>query len=78
MRSSKADPAFETSTERKYNVAKLVAPGRDVPFPPWQGMQYFASMFSGDADLRYISNDRYGSRKWTTARDVLEQHRQQG
>lgn len=44
---------------------------------PLQGMQYFASMFSGDANLRYINNDRYGRRKWTTARNVLEQHRQQ-
>lgn len=40
-------------------------------------MQYFASMFSGDANLGYINNDRYGRRKWTTSRDVLEQHRQQ-
>ncbi|MEN8584592.1 hypothetical protein ABFP37_17990 [Burkholderia sp. RS01] len=40
-------------------------------------MLYFASMFSGDAKLRHINNDRYGSRKWTSARDVLERHRQQ-
>ena len=38
---------------------------------------HFASMFSGDANLHHINNDRYGSRKWTTARDILEQHRQQ-
>ena len=58
-------------------AVKALTPASDEPFPPWQGMQYFASMFSGDANLRYINNDRYGSRKWTTARDVLEQHRQQ-
>lgn len=57
---------------------KILMPATDEPFPPWQGMQYFASMFSGDANLRYLDNDRYGSRKWTTARDVLAQHRQQG
>jgi hypothetical protein len=34
-------------------------------------------MFSGGANLRYINSDRYGSRKWTTNRDVLEQHCQQ-
>ena len=34
-------------------------------------------MLSGDANLRFINNDRYGSRKWTTARDILIQHRQQ-
>lgn len=56
-------------------VVRVLMPATDEPFPPWQGMQYFASMFSGDANLRYIDNDRYGSRKWTTARDVLEQHR---
>lgn len=56
-------------------AVKALMPASDDPFPPWQGMQYFASMFSGDANLRYISNDRYGSRTWTTARDVLEEHR---
>ena len=57
---------------------KALMPASNEPFPPWQGMQYFASMFSGDANLRYLSNDRYGGRTWTTARDVLAQHRQQG
>ena len=55
-------------------AVRVLMPATDEPFPPWQGMQYFASMFSGDAVLRYTDNDRYGSRKWTTARDVLEQH----
>jgi hypothetical protein len=58
-------------------AVKALMPASTEPFPPWQGMQYFASMFSGDANLRYINNDRYGSRKWKTARDVLEQHHQQ-
>lgn len=58
-------------------AVRTLMPASTEPFPPWQGMQYFASMFSGDANLRYINNDRYGSRRWTTARDVLEQHRQQ-
>ena len=57
-------------------AVKGLMPASDEPFPPWQGMQYFASMFSGDATLRYIDNDRYGSRTWTTARDVLKQYRQ--
>lgn len=57
---------------------KAFMPASNEPFPPWQGMQYFASMFSGDANLRYLSNNRYGVRTWTTARDVLAQHRQQG
>jgi len=56
---------------------KALMPASDEPFPPWQGMQYFANMFSGDATLNYVSNDRYGSRTWTTARDILDQHVQQ-
>ncbi|MFE5839430.1 NmrA family NAD(P)-binding protein [Arthrobacter sp. NPDC056493] len=58
-------------------AVRALMPASAEPFPPWQGMQYFASMFSGDAKLRYTNNDRYGTRKWTTARDVLGQHRQQ-
>jgi uncharacterized protein YbjT (DUF2867 family) len=58
-------------------AVQALMPASDEPFPPWQGMQYFASMFSGDANLRHINNDRYGRRTWTTARDILIQHRQQ-
>ncbi|CAI3803863.1 NmrA family NAD(P)-binding protein [Pseudarthrobacter sp. MM222] len=57
-------------------AVRALAPASNEPFPPWQGMQYFASMFSGDANLRYTNNDRYGSREWMTARDVLAEHRQ--
>jgi hypothetical protein len=28
-------------------------------------------MFSGDAQLRHVDNDRYGPERWTTVRDVL-------
>jgi uncharacterized protein YbjT (DUF2867 family) len=58
-------------------AVRALAPASKEPFPPWQGMQYFASMFSGDANLRYTNNDRYGRREWMTARDVLVEHRQQ-
>lgn len=40
-------------------------------FPAWQGMQYLVSMYSGDATLRHVDNDRYGSTSWVSARDVL-------
>jgi uncharacterized protein YbjT (DUF2867 family) len=43
-------------------------------FPAWQGMQYFVSMFSGQAQLRHVDNDRYGSLDWTSVRDVLQAH----
>jgi uncharacterized protein YbjT (DUF2867 family) len=55
-------------------AVRALMPASNQPFPPWQGMQYFASMFSGDAVLRYTHNDRYGSRDWATARDVLAEH----
>ena len=43
-------------------------------FPAWQGMQYFVSMFSGQAQLRHVDNDRYGKVSWTSVRDVLSAH----
>ncbi|KNC18350.1 NmrA family protein [Arthrobacter sp. RIT-PI-e] len=44
------------------------------PFPAWQGMQYFVSMFSGQAQLRHVDNERYGRWEWTTVRDVIGAH----
>ena len=58
-------------------AVKAFTPSGEDPFPAWQGMQYFASMFSGDASLRHVDNSRYGNRTWTTARDVLAQHQDQ-
>jgi len=46
----------------------------DETFPAWQGMQYFVSMFSGEAELRHVRNDRYGPHGWTSVRDVLAAH----
>ncbi|WP_308287666.1 hypothetical protein [Cryobacterium inferilacus] len=46
----------------------------DAAFPAWQGMQYFVSMFSGQAQLRHVDNDRFGVHDWTTVRDVLAAH----
>lgn len=56
------------------SVAKLASRGSDETFPAWQGMQYFVSMFSGQAQLHHIMNDRYGDHDWTTVRDVLAAH----
>lgn len=44
------------------------------PFPAWQGMQYFVSMFSGESRILHADNDRYGHHEWTTVRDVLAAH----
>ena len=51
-------------------IARFVAPGRGETFPPWQGMQYLHNMFSGEAKLAPLDNDRYPVR-WTSAREVL-------
>jgi uncharacterized protein YbjT (DUF2867 family) len=43
-------------------------------FPAWQGMQYFVSMFSGEAQLHHVDNERFGEHRWTTVSDVLAAH----
>ena len=55
-------------------VARSLSRDPDETFPAWQGMQYFASMFSGHAQLRHVDNDRYGPHAWTSVRDVLGDH----
>lgn len=53
---------------------RRLAKDSDETFPAWQGMQYFVSMFSGDAQLLHVRNDRYGDHTWTTVEDVLATH----
>ena len=55
-------------------VGRRLARGPEETFPAWQGMQYFVSMFSGQAQLRHVDNDRYGPHDWVTVRDVLATH----
>jgi hypothetical protein len=50
----------------------------DAAFPAWQGMQYFVSMFIGQAQLHHVDNDRYGDHTWITVRDVVTAHRVSG
>ena len=47
---------------------------QDDTFPAWQGMQYFVSMFSGQAQLLHVDNERFGDHRWTSVRDVLAAH----
>ena len=37
-------------------------------FTAWAGMQYQRDMFSGRGKLQPLDNDRYGARRWTSAR----------
>jgi uncharacterized protein YbjT (DUF2867 family) len=55
-------------------VGRRFAKDPDDTFPAWQGMQYFVSMFSGQAQLHRVDNDRYGEQTWTTVADVLRAH----
>ncbi len=55
-------------------VARRFSGDPDATFPAWQGMQYFVNMFSGQAQLEHVDNDRYGVRSWTSVRDVLAAH----
>ncbi|MDY0892146.1 NmrA family NAD(P)-binding protein [Frigoribacterium sp. CFBP9030] len=56
------------------SIGRRLSKSGDETFPAWQGMQYFVSMFSGQAQLHHVDDDRYGPHRWTTVRDVLEQH----
>ena len=56
-------------------VAKLVAPGRDATFPPWQGMQYLRDMFSGRGKLDSLDNGRYPDVRFTTVREMMAARR---
>ena len=52
-------------------IARTLTPRSDAIFPAWQGMQYLRDMASGRGKLEPLDNDRYGTRPWTSARDVL-------
>ena len=55
-------------------VGRRLSKDQDATFPAWQGMQYFVNMFSGEAQLHHVENDRYGAHEWTSVRDVLAEH----
>ncbi len=52
-------------------LTQTLAPQRDSVFPAWQGMQYLRDMFSGQARLLPLDNDRYPLRTWTGLADQL-------
>jgi nucleoside-diphosphate-sugar epimerase len=57
---------------------RAVMPKNDDVFPPWQGMQYMRNMFSGQAKLEPLDNNRYPNIRWTSVQEVLERHVSQG
>jgi uncharacterized protein YbjT (DUF2867 family) len=64
--------AGATASARQIAGTMLVAPQPDAVFPAWQGMQYTRDMFSGDAQLMSLDNDRYAGIGWFSLRDQLE------
>ena len=52
-------------------AARLIAPLRRAVFPPWQGLQYLRDMFSGQAKLSPLDNDRYPGLHWTSVEESL-------
>lgn len=56
------------------SLTKAIAPGADAVYPPWQGMQYIRSMFSGLGKLQPLDNARYPDMTWTTVEEVLTSH----
>lgn len=55
---------------RLINIVRALKPSEDEIFPPWQGMQYMRDMYSGQAKLQGLDNDRY-SIQWTSVPEVL-------
>ncbi len=55
-------------------ITKLMAPGKDDLFPPWQGMQYMRDMIDDRASLPVTDNNRYQGLKWTTVKELLAAH----
>ena len=60
--------------EKIIRLTRLIAPGTDDVYPPWQGMQYMHNMFDGRVKLEPLDNTRYPDVRWTTVRDVLREH----
>jgi uncharacterized protein YbjT (DUF2867 family) len=54
-------------------VTKFFVPGSNELYPPWQGMQYMHSLYSGTTKFERLDNDRYPM-EWTKAKDVLTKH----
>ena len=52
-------------------LAKLLAPGKNEPFPAWQGMQYLYDMLRGKVKFTSLDNSRYPEIKWTKIKDVI-------
>jgi nucleoside-diphosphate-sugar epimerase len=55
-----------TTLAQLARVARRMAPQPGQVFPAWQAIQYMRDMFSGQAQLDPLDNDRYPGPKWTS------------
>lgn len=69
-------PGGLKTLEVMIKITRIFVPGRNELYPPWQGMQYMRDMFSGQAKLEPLDNNRYPEVKWTTVRDMLYTYHQ--
>jgi len=53
------------------SMTKFFSPGVNRKYPPWQGMQYMHSMYSGLCKFERLDNERYPM-KFTDARTYLK------
>ncbi|KEO74908.1 NmrA family NAD(P)-binding protein [Anditalea andensis] len=58
-------------------IGRTLSPAEKDLYPAWQGMQYMRDMAEGKAKVSLYDNDRYGERKWTKVKNVLEQKKAQ-
>ncbi len=54
-------------------VTRLLVPGANELYPPWQGMQYMHNLYSGITKFDRLDNDRYPI-TWTKAKSLLSNH----
>lgn len=55
-------------------IARKLAPAEKELYPAWQGMQYMHNMIDDRSNMDKLDNDRYPEIKWTTVRELLENH----
>jgi uncharacterized protein YbjT (DUF2867 family) len=53
-------------------IVRTLSPKTKELYPAWQGMQYMHNMYSGEAKLQTIDNNRYPELKWTSVKDFLK------
>lgn len=56
------------------NIARKIAPAEKELYPAWQGMQYMHNMIDDRSNMNKLNNDRYPEIKWTTVKELLENH----